>query len=90
MKHPSIGTMANRLGVPEGVVGKAPIISIFGTEKAAIEKHGAIFEYTPERIRVDSASGLVTISGKYLTITLFTKNCLEVTGEIRSVEVGAE
>lgn len=90
MKHPSIGKMANSLGVPEGIVGKAPIISIFGTEKAAVEKHGAIYEYTTERIRVDSASGIVTISGKGLTITMFTKLSLEVTGEIRSVEVGTQ
>lgn len=90
MAKPSVGRFAERMGLPEGVVGREPIICIFGTGKVTVEEHGSIFEYTPERIRVDSARGLVTILGSKLTITLFTKKCLEVTGNIKTVEVGTE
>lgn len=88
MKHKLIGRMAEKMGAPEGVIGNSPLVSIFGTEKVTVEGHGAIFEYTQDRIRVDSADGLITVKGSNLTITFFSEQFMEITGIIKSVEVG--
>lgn len=87
MKKRSVSQLASSLGIPDGVVGNEPVISLFGTRKVTVESHGVIYEYTQTRIRVDSVSGVITVCGNELNITLFTKRSLEITGIISSVEV---
>lgn len=52
-----------------------------------MENHQGIVEYGPERLRIKTAAGVVTIEGDGLALAALGETDLMVTGGIRRVEM---
>lgn len=90
MKHHARKRFSEKLEAFQGIIDKEPQITLHGTHKLSIDIHGTILEYTDERIHVDTPSSIIAIHGRDLSITVLTKQCLEIQGKILSIEVGEE
>ncbi len=74
-------------GLPEDVVLGLPRMVLCGGRQLLIENHQGIVEYGPERLRVKTAAGVVTIEGDGLALAALGETDLMVTGGIRRVEM---
>lgn len=90
MKQRALNRFSEKMGIPDEIFEKIPLITIHGTSKLTMEGRGAILEYTDSRISVDTTQSIVRIKGTALSITCLTRCFLEVQGQILTVEVGEE
>ncbi len=74
-------------GLPEDVMLGAPRVIICGRGRMMMENHQGIVEYGPEKLRVQTAQGIVSVEGENLTLASLGEEDLMVTGEIRRVEM---
>ena len=87
MKNPEqlAAMLADRLNVPEELVGAAKLSLIAGTH-AVIENHRGVLDYSPERIVVSTFSGSITLLGTELRISAMSREALIVRGRIHTAE----
>lgn len=78
--------LAERLGLPEGIVPGAGRLTLCGGRQALIEGQRGILEYTPERIVVSFGREKLSLSGDNLYLHAMNAGELLVTGRIRAAE----
>ncbi len=62
-------------------------LTLTGNKIALLENYKGIIEFTNEQIILQSKSEEVRISGKHMQISYYTKDEMQVQGEIHSIEV---
>ncbi|HHW30544.1 MAG TPA: sporulation protein YqfC [Clostridiaceae bacterium] len=74
------------LELPKEVILNIPKITIFGCKDILIENYKGIIEYDNERIRINTGSGVIKITGSNLNIREITSEDVIVNGIIDSIE----
>ena len=72
--------------MPEEIVSDLPLISLRGFEEAVIENYKGIIEYSTERIRINTASGVLRLTGENMFIKCLDADNIIITGKIMSAE----
>lgn len=72
--------------IPKEVVVDLPLISMTGNEELTIENYKGVIEYSEERIRINTAKGVIKIEGRNLLLREITDDDIEVTGTILKLE----
>lgn len=74
------------LELPKEVILNIPKITIFGCKDILIENYKGIIEYDSERIRINTSSGVIKITGRNLNIREITSEDVIVNGIIDALE----
>ncbi|MCL2545355.1 MAG: YabP/YqfC family sporulation protein [Clostridia bacterium] len=77
---------ARMAGLPEEVLFGVPKVVLVGEERALIENHRGVLEYTSERVRLRTDCGLLEIGGAELTLGHLGRSDLVVQGKITRLE----
>ena len=78
--------LSETFDLPKEITLNIPKISIIGDMQMLVENHKGIIEYTPQRVRVNSTSGVVRIQGEKLDLKNISPEDIMITGKIKSVE----
>jgi len=78
--------LAEAFVLPKEIVLDLPKLTLTGNNQICIENYKGIIEYDSERIRINSAKGLIKILGKNLEINTITNEELFITGQISNIE----
>ena len=78
--------ISSALEIPEEVVFDMPFISLKGREEAVIENYKGIIEYSSERIRINTKSGIFKLTGEGLVIKCLDADNVIISGKINSAE----
>lgn len=74
------------LALPKEIMLDMPKITMMGNAQIVIENYKGIIEYDSERIRINTARGLIKIFGQNLEINTVTNEEIFITGKISNVE----
>jgi len=88
-KEPKAGLkvkVTEALELPKEIALNMPKLTMLGSEDLVIENHKGIIEYSDEKVRINTASGTIKISGINLTIKEITAEDIMVKGNISSLE----
>lgn len=72
--------------LPKEITLNWPKIIMIGTRQMLVENHKGVIEYTPVRIRVNSAVGVIRIAGKDLKLKTIAVDDIFITGDVEHVE----
>lgn len=78
--------VAELFDLPKEIALNMPRISMIGTNQMLVENHRGIIEYTPQRIRVNSSTGLIRVQGSDLKLRNIAADDIMITGTIKSIE----
>lgn len=78
--------MTKALELPKEVLLDIPLISITGHEELTIENSKGIIEYSEDKVRVNSGTGIIKITGKSLLLKQLTSEITIISGIIKTVE----
>ena len=78
--------ISNTLELPKEIMLDLPKVILIGNIQLNIENHKGIIEYSPNKIRVSTKSGMIKILGKDLYIKTIIKEEIIITGEINTFE----
>lgn len=81
-----VGKVADLLEMPKDVVLDLPRIEMTGNVRVLVENHRGIYEYTSDRLRLNTTVGEVAIRGTALVIRRILREAIEVEGNILRVE----
>ena len=73
------------LELPKDLIYGAVIVTVTGKNEVLIENYKGILEYTGEKIRVQTKSCQVMVSGKQLLIEYYTNDEMKITGLIHQI-----
>lgn len=77
--------LTSALDIPREVVLDVPITMLTGNTEISVENFGGIIEYSPQKIRLNTRSGVVVIDGIELEAKSMTKEVITIKGTIISV-----
>ena len=72
--------------LPDELLLNVPLITMTGADEMSIENFKGLIEYTDERVRVSTASGVMLLTGKRLCLKSMTRERVLVTGRISKLE----
>ncbi len=72
-------------GLPEDVVLGLPRILMRGDSQLLLENHRGVVEYAPEKLRVRTALGMLTVEGERLVLSSLGEEDLMISGSIRGL-----
>ena len=78
--------LSEMLELPKEVFLGIPKMTLIGNSSLLVENCKGIVEFENEKIRLNTAKGLVKIQGEHLIIKEITSEGIIVTGEIGSLE----
>jgi len=78
--------MSELLELPKDIVLNVPKLTMVGNKDLLIENFKGIIEYDNDRIRINTNSGIIKITGEGLEIKEITSEDLMVNGYISSLE----
>ncbi len=78
--------LVNTLELPKEIIFNLPLITIVGNEEINIENYKGVIEYSPEKIRINTACGVLKINGEKLSFKQITAENIIVTGVIQTLE----
>lgn len=78
-------TMAESLMLPKDLVLGAAILTVTGNHEAYIENYKGIMEYTDCKIRLQTKTCRLEITGKRLNIAYYTNDEMKITGCISEI-----
>jgi sporulation protein YqfC len=78
--------IASALSLPKEIVLNLPLISIYGNEEITIENYKGMIEYSEEKIRINTAKGIISIKGRNLIVNQITAENISIGGGLTSVE----
>lgn len=84
-KLPTIERLTDVLEIPKETVLNIPIISLTGNRDLMVENFSNILEYSEERIRLNTKSGILAIEGKKLEARSMTNEVIKIRGYIESI-----
>ena len=73
------------VGMPEDIVLGMPRVLLRGDSMLLVENHKGVVEYGPERLRVQTALGILVIEGERLSLSALGEEDLMLSGLVRSV-----
>lgn len=74
------------LELPKDILLDLPRITLIGNMQLIIENHKGVIEYSKEKVRINSKSGIIRIVGQHLVIkTIITEEVI-IIGNIDQVE----
>jgi len=79
-------TLTSALELPKEVVMNLPLITIIGNEDLTIENFKGILEYSEERVRINTSTGIVRVEGKKLQLKQITSDNIVVVGAIDKLD----
>lgn len=79
--------MLSSAELPGELLPGTPLMELTGSSRFLLENHRGVTEYTQERIQVRVCGGMVSVSGRCLTIAQMTAKQLIITGHIALVEL---
>lgn len=79
-------SISDLLELPKDIMLDLPRITLIGNLQLYIENHKGIIEYTSQRIRVNTKSGTIRITGKNLTIKIIIAEEIVICGNIENIE----
>jgi len=74
------------LELPKEIVLNIPKLTLVGNGSLIIENYKGIIEYESEKVRVNTGSGMISITGKRLYIKEITSENLYIEGDIHTLE----
>jgi sporulation protein YqfC len=74
------------LELPKEVVLNMPKLTMLGNGDLIIENYKGIIEYESGRIRINTSSGIILVTGSYLLIKEITSEDIMINGEICALE----
>jgi sporulation protein YqfC len=77
---------AKVLEVPKEVVIDLPLISMIGNEELSIENYKGVIEYSEEKIRINTAKGVIKIEGRSMLLKEITDDDIQILGSILKIE----
>lgn len=77
---------AKVLEVPKEVVIDLPLISMMGNEEITIENYKGVIEYSEEKIRINTAKGVVKVEGRSMVLKEITDDDIQILGNIVKIE----
>lgn len=77
---------AKVLEVPKEVVIDLPLISMMGNEEITIENYKGVIEYSEEKIRINTAKGVVKVEGKSMVLKEITDDEIQILGNVVKIE----
>ncbi len=78
--------MTELLELPKEVVLNVPKLVMIGDGNLIIENYRGVIEYDVERVRVNTGSGIIKITGEGLVIKEITSEDILVDGKIKVLE----
>ncbi|RCX13852.1 sporulation protein YqfC [Anaerobacterium chartisolvens] len=78
--------MTEILELPKEVVLNVPRLTMLGNKNLVIENYKGIIEYETVRIRINTGTGIIKITGELLTIKEITSEDIMVEGRIKGLE----
>lgn len=78
-------SLSNALELPKDIVLDVAKVTMTGCNNVTVENHKGILEYNEDQIRVNTSSGILTISGSKLNIKSILQEEITITGEINCV-----
>ncbi len=76
------------LELPKEIVLDLPLVSLVGNEEFNIENYKSIIEYTGASVKINTASGIISISGRGLCLKQITSERIKITGFFSKIEYG--
>jgi sporulation protein YqfC len=74
------------LELPKEIVLNMPKLTMLGSGDLIIENYKGVIEYSEEKVRINTASGIIKISGSNLIIKEITAEDIIIKGIISSLE----
>ncbi len=75
------------LELPKDIVMDFPRITLIGNLQLYIENHKGMIEYSDSKIRVNTKSGVISITGKNFLIKTIVTEEIIIYGEIAHIEL---
>jgi sporulation protein YqfC len=90
MSNPNLKTkkseaIVESLQLPKDLFLGMPLLSIEGNRSVSIANHRGIVRYSSETVVVATKSYAIEITGRALVIPRFSKEMIEITGVVKSV-----
>lgn len=86
MKHKrKVRRAVQAAGLPEDILLGMPRILLRGDSMLFLENHQGVIEYAPERMRINTALGVLTVDGEALELSELGENDLMLKGTLHSV-----
>ena len=73
--------------LPKELVTSCSRMVLFGNEEFTIENYSGIIEYEVNKIKLRSASGIISVVGEGMIINELDNEELFIRGKIRSIEI---
>lgn len=74
------------LDIPEELIFQIPISIVKSNREIEIENYKGIIEYGEEKIRINTRSGIIKISGEKLTLKQIATEKIIIAGTINKIE----
>lgn len=81
-----LNAVAELFDLPADVVAGLPRLEMVGSRQLYLEHHLGILSYGEDQIDVNTAAGVLRVSGKGLSLLAMTAEELRIGGSIASVE----
>ena len=79
-------SISELLELPKDIVLDLPRITLVGNLQLYVENHKGLIEYSNQRIRINTKSGIMRIIGKNLTIKTVIAEEIIIVGVIEHIE----
>jgi len=79
------GKISDALELPKDITLDIPKITMIGAESVTIENHKGIISYSDNQIRINTGSGILTISGQKLAIKSIIQEEIIITGQLNNI-----
>lgn len=77
---------AEMLELPKDLVLDRPRLTMIGSSDMMIENYKSLLEYGDDRMRINTGTGIIRITGSDLVIREISQDDIVVSGMVRSVE----
>jgi sporulation protein YqfC len=77
--------LTQKMKLPRDLVLGAAVLTVTGRSEAYIENYRGIIEYTSERIRLQTKTCQMMLSGEGLHIDYYTEDEMKISGQIGEI-----
>ncbi len=82
--------LGSALDIPQDVLHDIPKITVVGNLEVWIENHAGLVEYTPEKVRVNTSLGVLTVSGSDFVLVQLLPTEIKLEGKLQQIKFGEE
>jgi len=89
LRKPSAAAMVqgltSLLALPAEATLNMPLLTMVGSGELSVENHKGIIEYTAEKLRINTAAGVLMVEGQSLAIKQLTAERILIRGAMQSL-----